>query len=124
MASVQPYFIAVSQAELEGLASKLSNTTFPDELNGAGWDYGAPLADIKRLAAYWQDSFDWRKQEAKLNELPNFKIALPVEGFDPLNVHFVHQRSHVNGAIPLLFCHGCEFVLVTRSLRNHGIDAS
>ncbi|KAI9881263.1 MAG: hypothetical protein M1830_005549 [Pleopsidium flavum] len=106
MASVRPYNIAVSQAQLERLASKLSNASFPDELDGAGWDYGAPLADIKRLTAYWRDSFDWRKQEAKLNELPNFKIPLSVEGFDPLNVHFVHQRSDVQGAIPLLFCHG------------------
>jgi hypothetical protein len=62
MASVQPYNIAVSQAELEGLLPS-SQHYLPDELNGAGWDYGA-LADIKRLAAYWQDSFDWRKQEA------------------------------------------------------------
>lgn len=124
MASIQPFNIAVPQAELEKLHSKLSNATFPDELDGAGWDYGAPLADVKRLTAYWKDSFDWKKQEEKLNELPNFRVAIPVEGFDTLDVHFVHQKSDVHGAIPLLYCHGCSFVLVSISLWSYNIDAT
>ncbi len=107
MTSIQPFNISIEQSKLEELNTKLSFATFPDELDGAGWDYGAPLEDVKRLTAYWKDSFDWRKQEAKLNELPQFKTTIPVQGFETLNIHFVHQRSDVKGAIPLLFCHGC-----------------
>lgn len=29
------------------------------QLDGAAWDHGAPLADIKRLAEHWKTSFDW-----------------------------------------------------------------
>lgn len=107
MATVEPYRIAVPQSALDRLASKLSHATFPDELEGAEWSYGAPLADVKRLTTYWKDNFDWGKQEAKLNQLPNYKTAIQVEGFAPLDIHFVHQRSETEGAIPLLFCHGC-----------------
>lgn len=107
MASIEPYTVSVSEEQRERLTKKLEAATFPDELDQAGWDYGAPLADVKRLAAYWRDTFDWRKQEAKLNELPNFKTAIQVDGFESLDIHFVHQKSDVEGAIPLLFSHGC-----------------
>ena len=112
MASIEPFGIFVPQAKLDKLASKLDNATFPDELDDAGWDYGAPLADVQRLAAYWKDSFDWRKQEAKLNELPNYRTAISVDGFETLNIHYVHQQTDVKGAIPLLFCHGCVFIVL------------
>lgn len=107
MASIEPYTISVPEERRERLIKKLEATTFPDELDQAGWDYGAPLADVKRLATYWKENFDWRKQEAKLNELPNFKTAIQVDGFESLDIHFVYQKSNVDGAIPLLFSHGC-----------------
>ena len=79
------------------------------------WIYGAPLADVKRLAQYWQGGFDWRKAEAKLNELPNFKKKIAVKGFGDIDVHFVHQKSADERAIPLLFVHGCKCFLPERS---------
>ena len=108
MASIKPYTLAVPDHRLQKLRAKLESAEFPDELDAAGWDYGAPLADVKRLTAYWRDSFDWRKQEEEINELPNFQTEISVDGFDPLNVHFVHQKSQTSAAIPLLFVHGCK----------------
>ena len=107
MASIEPYTISVPEEQRQQLNKKLEATTFPDELDQAEWDYGAPLADVKRLGTYWQEKFDWGKQEAKLNELPNFRTAIQVDGFEPLDIHFVYQKSNVEGAIPLLFSHGC-----------------
>ncbi|KAG6810577.1 hypothetical protein H0H92_011277 [Tricholoma furcatifolium] len=76
---------------------------FPDELDEVEWNYGAPLADIKRLATYWKDGFDWRKQEALLNaQLPQFTRDFEVEGHGTLNIHYMHKQSVVQGAIPLL----------------------
>ena len=120
MASIQPFTISVPDSKLRNLAQKLETTTLPDELDEAGWDYGAPLADIKRLTAYWKNDYDWRKHEAKINELPNFKTAIQVDGFESLDIHFIHQRSAVDGAIPLLFCHGCKFSPI--SCHNYPID--
>ena len=106
---MEPYTISVPEDRLASLAQKLSTATFPDELEDAGWDYGDPLADIKRLVKYWQESYDWRAQEAELNKLPNYHTDIHVDGFEKLDIHFVYQKSEVEGAIPLLFSHGCEY---------------
>ncbi|KAH9855170.1 alpha/beta-hydrolase [Lenzites betulinus] len=102
----KPFTVAVPDADVERLHAKLELATFPDELDGAGWDYGVPLADIKRLSEYWKNTFDWRKAERSINEIPQFTTDIEVDGFGSLNVHFVHQKSEVENAIPLLFVHG------------------
>ena len=112
MAAIEPYNVSVSDSDIQRLSQKLALSILPDELDEAGWDYGAPLADIKRLAAHWRDDFDWRKQEAQINKLPNFRTSIQVDGFEPLKIHFVHQKSNVEKAIPLLFVHGCMQVHV------------
>lgn len=104
--SEQPYKIAVADEDLNLLQRKLDLIRFPDELENAGWDYGVPLSDIERLAARWKDGYDWRKYEAELNELPQFTRDIEVEGFGTLNIHYIHQRSPEENAIPLLFVHG------------------
>lgn len=108
MASIDPYTFTVPKEKLEQLKQKLSLSTFPDELDEASWDYGSPLSDIKRLAKYWQENFDFRKLESEINELPNFSTPINIDRFGSLNIHFVHQKSDVKNAIPLLFVHGCE----------------
>ncbi|KAE9390436.1 alpha/beta-hydrolase [Gymnopus androsaceus JB14] len=99
--------ISVSSSALTALKSRLEGTIFPDELDGAGWDYGVPLADIKRLVTRWRDGFDWRKEEERLNTvLPQFTRDIEVEGFGILNIHYIHQKSEKVDGIPLLFVHG------------------
>ncbi|EPS98629.1 hypothetical protein FOMPIDRAFT_1165054 [Fomitopsis schrenkii] len=102
----QPFTIAVPDSDLDLLHRKLDLVRFPDELDGAGWDYGAPLADIKRLVARWKDGFNWRAAEAGTNEIPHFTRDIKVDGFSALNIHYVHQKSVVKNAVPLLFLHG------------------
>ncbi|KAF1966857.1 alpha/beta-hydrolase [Bimuria novae-zelandiae CBS 107.79] len=87
MSDILPLTISIPEARLQQLQQKLALANLPDELDDAGWDYGAPLADIKRL-------------------LPNFATPIQVDGFDPIDIHFVHQRSSNPNAIPLLFVHG------------------
>ncbi len=107
MTSEQPFKIAVSDDALALLKRKLDDTRLPDEVNAAEWAYGAPLADIRRLASRWKDGYDWRTHERELNALPMFTRTIAVDGFGELSVHYVHQRSAAKGAIPLLFVHGC-----------------
>ncbi|KAJ7719304.1 Alpha/Beta hydrolase protein [Mycena metata] len=103
----RPFNISVSTEELDSLKQKLTLAHFPDELEDADWAYGAPLADIKRLVSRWKEGYDWRKHEALLNaELPQFTRDIIVEGFGTLNVHYIHKRSTLETAIPLLFVHG------------------
>jgi hypothetical protein len=35
--------------------------------------------------------------------LPQFTTNIPVQGFETLNIHFVHKRSEEKNAVPLLF---------------------
>lgn len=107
---IKPFKIAIPDSALASLKAKLSSASFPAGGDTTeSWDYGVPLSDIKRLAAYWAEGFDWRAQEARLNEtLPQFTTNVEVDGFGEINMHFVHQRSKTPGSIPLLFCHGCK----------------
>ncbi|TFY66905.1 hypothetical protein EVG20_g4188 [Dentipellis fragilis] len=108
-----PFNIAIPDDALALLHQKLAVTRFPDELDDAGCKYGAPLSDVRRLGMRWKNGFDWRAQEARINaELPMFTRDLVVEGHGTLNVHYVHKRSDVEIAIPLLFVHGCKFAVL------------
>ena len=106
--SETPFTIQVADSDLELLCKKLKLTHLPDELDDAGWDYGSPLTDIRRLVNRWKNGFDWRASEATINKLPQFTRDIEVEGFGALNIHYVHKRSEVESSIPLLFIHGCK----------------
>lgn len=51
MTEEKPSKIAVSDEAIDLLRQKLALTVLPDELDEADWDYGAPLADVRRLVA-------------------------------------------------------------------------
>lgn len=108
--TIRPFKINVPQSAIDTLKEKLALTTFPEEVDFSDdWNYGVPRSDIKRLAEYWRDGFDWRAQEEKLNQFPHFTTDVAVDGFGDLQIHFVHQKSSKPDSIPLLFCHGCEY---------------
>ncbi|KAF7365633.1 putative epoxide hydrolase [Mycena venus] len=103
----ETFTVSVTDEAISLLYQKLKQTTFPDELRDAGWEYGVPLADLRRLVDRWTNGYDWRKHEAQLNaELPQFTRDIPVDGHGTLNIHYIHKRSEVEHAIPLLFVHG------------------
>ena len=68
--AIQPFRIDIPQADLDDLHDRLARTRWPDELPGVDWDRGVPLDYLKELADYWRTGYDWREQEARLNELP------------------------------------------------------
>lgn len=99
--AVVPFRIAVPDSVLSDLKARLARTRFPSEIDDSGWDYGANLAYVRDLVAYWRTTFDWREQERRLNRLPQFTTTI-----DGLPIHFVHQRSSNPNAIPLVLIHG------------------
>ena len=98
---IDTFHVAVPQAEIDDLHQRLAMTRWPDEIPGAAGSYGVPLADVKELAGYWRDEYDWRKNEALLNSLPQFTTLI-----DGQRIHFVHLRSEEPDAVPLLITHG------------------
>ena len=117
MINETPYKINISDEQIALLKAKLELAVLPDELDDADWDYGAPLGDITRLVRYWKSGFDWKEQERAVNDaLPQFTRDIEVEGHGKLNIHYVHQRSEVKGAVPLLFVHGCSYASPVRCI--------
>jgi pimeloyl-ACP methyl ester carboxylesterase len=99
--SVQPFAVDVPQTTLDDLRDRLARTRWPDEVSGAGWEYGTNLAYLQELVAYWSNGFDWREQEARINGFANYRAEI-----DGLGVHFIHQPGKGPDPIPLLLLHG------------------
>jgi epoxide hydrolase len=124
-AEIRPFKIDIPQTDLDDLGDRLAHTRWPDELPGVGWTRGVPLAYLEELADYWRGGYDWRRQEARLNQLPQFTTTI-----DGQTVHFLHVRSPEPGALPLLVTHGypssvVEFLEILGPLtdpRGHGGD--
>ena len=99
--AIRPFTIEIADEVLTDLDTRLARTRLPDQIPGTSWDYGMNRAYLEELLAYWQDGFDWRAQERRLNEFDHFKTVI-----DGVDMHFIHQRSAEEGAIPLLLTHG------------------
>jgi epoxide hydrolase len=99
--SIEPFVIDIPQAQLDDLDRRLAATRWPDELPGAGRQYGVPLGELRDLVAYWRDGYDWRRQERRLNAVPQFTTRI-----DGQLVHFLHVRSARPDALPLILTHG------------------
>jgi epoxide hydrolase len=65
---MQPFTIDIPQPDVDDLHSRLANTRWPEESPDGGWSRGVPLRYLKTLAAYWNDKYDWRKNETELNQ--------------------------------------------------------
>src|SRR5215831_14961916 len=99
--AIERFQIHVDESVLEDLRNRLARTRFPDQIEGTGWEYGMPIDYVRELVAYWRDGYDWRAQEARLNQLPHFRTRI-----DGQSIHFVHARSAHADAMPLLLMHG------------------
>ncbi|MEV1247023.1 epoxide hydrolase family protein [Nonomuraea sp. NPDC049750] len=123
--TIMPFRIDVPQSDLDDLHRRLSAVRWPSELPDVSWSRGVPLAYLKELAEYWRTSYDWRKHEAALNDIPQFTTEI-----DGQRVHFMHIRSPHPDALPLILTHGwpgsvVEFLKVIGPLTDpaaHGGD--
>ncbi|KAI0003168.1 epoxide hydrolase 1 [Xylariaceae sp. FL0662B] len=105
MSNIRPFKVAIPEIDIQKLKHKLLESRLPDGGEDS-WDRGTPLGDVKRISKYWRETFSWRSFEERLNQLPHFEATVSVDGFDPFQVHFIHQQSSAPDAIPLLFIHG------------------
>jgi pimeloyl-ACP methyl ester carboxylesterase len=101
MSEIRPYRIDVPAAVLDDLQERLARTRWPESETVDDWSQGIPLAYTRELADYWANGYDWRTREAALNRFDQY-----VTEIDGLDIHFIHQRSPHDGALPLLITHG------------------
>jgi pimeloyl-ACP methyl ester carboxylesterase len=94
------YKIEISDERLAAIKAKVGAFDWSQLPDAGEWKSGVGIDDLKRLVAYWRDTYDWRKAEQRLNQLPNF--ITDVEGE---RIHFIHVRG--NGSKPpVLLLHG------------------
>jgi pimeloyl-ACP methyl ester carboxylesterase len=116
--AMKQFKIQISPEEITDLNQRLSKTRWPGETINEGWKKGVPADYLKKLVEYWLHQFDWKKQEALLNNYPQF-----VTEIDGQNIHFLHIRSSNPDATPLMLIHGwpgsfADFVNVIEPLTN------
>jgi pimeloyl-ACP methyl ester carboxylesterase len=97
----ESFALKVPDTAIADLRERLARTRFPDQAPGDPWAYGSNVAYMRQLVDYWRTDFDWRAQEARLNALPQFKVAL-----HDIGMHYLHVPGKGPDPCPLLLLHG------------------
>jgi pimeloyl-ACP methyl ester carboxylesterase len=98
---VRPFRVEVPESELDELRRRIDATRWPSKELVTDRSQGVQLAVLQELASFWTSEYDWRRCEARLNALPQFKTEI-----DGLDLHFIHVRSAHENALPLIMTHG------------------
>jgi pimeloyl-ACP methyl ester carboxylesterase len=98
---VRPFRVEVPNEASEDLRRRIAAVRLPSKELVTDRSQGVQLATIQKLARYWATDYDWRRCEARLNAVPQFKTEL-----DGQEVHFIHVKSRHEDALPLVMTHG------------------
>jgi pimeloyl-ACP methyl ester carboxylesterase len=99
--SIRPFQVNISEAELTELRRRIRAARWPERELVGDASQGVQLNTMQKVAQYWAEEYDWRKVEARLNALPQF-----ITEIDGLDIHFIHVRSKLENALPLIITHG------------------
>jgi pimeloyl-ACP methyl ester carboxylesterase len=99
--TITPFRLKIPQTALEDLDRRLTQTRWPAQLADLDWSRGVEQSYLRELVEYWQHGYDWRAQEAELNTFDQYTTQI-----DSTTIHFLHVRSAVPGATPLILTHG------------------
>jgi pimeloyl-ACP methyl ester carboxylesterase len=125
--AIRPFHVNFPETELTELRRRVNATKWPERETVTDASQGVQLATTQKLARYWATDHDWRKCEARLNALPQF-----ITEIDGLDIHFIHVRSKLPNALPVIITHGwpgsiIEQMKIVDPLTNptaHGASAS
>ena len=100
-AAIQPFQVDIADGALEDLRRRIATVRWPSRELVDDRSQGVQLETIQELARYWATEYDWRRCEARLNALPQFKTEI-----DGVDVHFIHVKSRHEDALALIMTHG------------------
>jgi pimeloyl-ACP methyl ester carboxylesterase len=98
---IRPFRVDMPEEGIADLRRRIAATRWPSRELVADRSQGVQLATSQELARYWITEYDWRKCEARLNALPQFKTEI-----DGVDIHFIHVTSRHENALPLIMTHG------------------
>jgi pimeloyl-ACP methyl ester carboxylesterase len=99
--AIRPFEVHVPDDDLADLQRRIVTTRWPGQETVADRSQGVQLAMIQHLVTYWGAGYDWRRCEAQLNALPQYRTEI-----DGLDIHFIHVTSRHENALPLIITHG------------------
>jgi pimeloyl-ACP methyl ester carboxylesterase len=100
-AAIRPFRVEVPDEALGDLRGRIEAIRWPSKELVTDRSEGVQLATMQELTRYWATDYEWRKCEAKLNALPQFKTEI-----DGVDIHFIHVESRHDNALPLIMTHG------------------
>jgi pimeloyl-ACP methyl ester carboxylesterase len=100
-ADIRPFDVRMPEEAIADLRRRVAATRWPERETVGDDSQGVRLELMQELAGYWGTGYDWRKCEARLNDLPHFMTEI-----DGLDIHFIHARSQHEDALPLIVTHG------------------
>jgi pimeloyl-ACP methyl ester carboxylesterase len=98
---IRPFRVETAEVAIADLQRRVAATRWPDQELVTDRSQGVQLAALRELTRYWTTDYDWRRCEARLNALPQFKTEI-----DGVDVHFIQVKSQHPGALPLIITHG------------------
>ena len=98
---INPFEINFSDVEIQNVKTKVASFPWHEMPKDGGWSFGTNIDYMKKLADYWTKEYDWKSQEVRLNQFPNYKTKV-----DDLDIHFIIKKSSSPKAIPLILIHG------------------
>lgn len=115
-----PFTFRAPDDDLDDLRRRIRSTRWARPIGVSGWDAGTDPRELRRLAHYWAEGFDWRHQEAVLNDLPAF-----ITDIDGAAIHYLRFEAEHDNAVPLVLTHGwpstfLELVDLARRLARPG----
>jgi microsomal epoxide hydrolase len=125
--NIKTFTISFPQSELQHLKDLLKLTPIPSP----SYENSLPDSDrrlglrrdwLASAKSYWENDFDWREAESRLNDFPHYQATVEDE-LGAFNLHFVALFSEKPDAIPILMLHGwpgsfIEFIGILDLLRN------
>ena len=103
-ATVRPFEISINAAQVELLHHRLDSVMWPSSLSDdesvTDWNTGPPVDVMLDLTQYLRSGYNFTQQVEAMNAIPQF-----IASIGDLEVHFIHQRSAHEHAVPLMFVH-------------------
>lgn len=105
----QPYKAHVADERLQLLKDlvKISPIAAPTfENTSTGRHFGMEREWLANAKHEWSTTFDWRKQEDRINAVPNFIVPIKDDQGVEIDIHFLALFSKKKDAVPIAFYHG------------------
>jgi pimeloyl-ACP methyl ester carboxylesterase len=98
---IRPFRLDTPEEAIADMRRRIAATRWPTRELVTDRSQGVQLATLRALAQYWENEYDFRPLEARLNALPQFTTEI-----DGVEIHFIHVRSPHENALPLIMTHG------------------